>query len=116
MPDYLFDEDTCVKSRVEVAIHGRILDVKYTQILMKLSQPESFASCPAGSGAETPELTPAAYKWLKAEKLREGRAPNYYITAKVAEWTGQKARYIGNRGWMISTWFSEKTSIKSAYS
>ena len=72
----------------------RILDVKYTQILMKLSQPESFASCSAGSGAETPELTPAASKWLKAEKLREGRAANYYISAKAAEWTGQKARCI----------------------
>jgi len=38
LPDYLIDEDTSVKSRVEVAIHGRILDVKYTQIPMKLSQ------------------------------------------------------------------------------
>jgi hypothetical protein len=85
LPDYLIDEDTSVKSRVEVAIHGRILDVKYTQILMKLSQPESFASCSAGSGAETPELTPAASKWLKAEKLREGRVANYYISAKAAE-------------------------------
>lgn len=38
LPDYLIDADTSVKSRVEVGIHGRILDVKYTQILMKLSQ------------------------------------------------------------------------------
>ena len=28
----------------------------------------------------------------------EGRSPNYFISAKVADWTGQKARYIRNRG------------------
>lgn len=35
---------------------------------------------------------------LKSLKLIEGRAPNYHISAKVADWTGQKARYIHNRG------------------
>jgi ATP-dependent DNA helicase RecG len=44
------------------------------------------------------KITPAASKSLKAEKLIEGRAPNYYISAKVAEWTEQKAHYIRNRG------------------
>jgi len=39
LPDYLIDADTSVKSRIEVAIHGRILDVKYTQILMKRRNP-----------------------------------------------------------------------------
>jgi ATP-dependent DNA helicase RecG len=44
------------------------------------------------------KITPAASKWLKSQKLIEGRAPNYYISAKVAEWTGQKASYIHKRG------------------
>ncbi len=37
-------------------------------------------------------------KELKFLKLIEGRSPNYFISAKVADWTGQKARYIHNRG------------------
>lgn len=36
-------------------------------------------------------------KLLKAEKLIEGRSPNYYISARVADLTAQKARYIRNR-------------------
>jgi len=34
---------------------------------------------------------------LKAARLIEGRSPNHYISSRVAEWTGQKARYIRNR-------------------
>ncbi len=35
---------------------------------------------------------------LKLQKLIEGRAPNYYVSASVADWTGQKATYIHHRG------------------
>ena len=35
---------------------------------------------------------------LRQLNLIEGRAPNYFIAAKVAEWMDQKARYIHNRG------------------
>ena len=37
-------------------------------------------------------------KRLRTLKLIEGRSPNYYVSAKVAEWTGQKASYIRNKG------------------
>ena len=35
---------------------------------------------------------------LRKLKLIEGRAPNLYVSAKVAEWAGQKANYIRNKG------------------
>jgi ATP-dependent DNA helicase RecG len=35
---------------------------------------------------------------LKALKLIEGRSPNFFISAKVAEWADQKANYIRNKG------------------
>ncbi|MBV5349855.1 transcriptional regulator, partial [bacterium] len=98
LPDYLIDADTSVKPRVEVAIHGRILDVKYTQLLMKRRDLNLSQVVLLDQVQKHQKLTSAASKWLKAEKLIEGRAPNYYISAKVAEWTGQKARYIHNRG------------------
>lgn len=37
-------------------------------------------------------------KPLKQANLIEGRAPNFHVSAKVAAWTGDKARYIRNRG------------------
>ncbi len=37
-------------------------------------------------------------KQLRTLKLIEGRSPNYYVSAKVAEWAGQKASYIRNKG------------------
>lgn len=35
---------------------------------------------------------------LREQGLIEGRAPRYFISAKVADVAGQKARYIHNRG------------------
>jgi len=98
LPDYLIDADTSVKPRVEVAIHGRILDVKYTQLLMKRRDLNLSQVILLDQVQKHQKLTPAASKLLKAQKLIEGRTPNYYISAEVAEWTGQKARYIRNRG------------------
>lgn len=97
LPDYLIDADA-VKPRIEVAIHGRILDVKYTQLLMKRRDLNLSQVVLLDQMQKHQKLTPAASKLLKGEKLIEGRAPNYYISAKVAEWTDQKARYIHNRG------------------
>jgi ATP-dependent DNA helicase RecG len=37
-------------------------------------------------------------KTLKGLQLIEGRSPRYFISAKVADAAGQKARYIHNRG------------------
>ena len=102
MPDYLIDADTSVKSRVEVAIHGRILDVKYTQILMKLSQPESFASCPAGSGAETPETHSGSIQMAQGRKTgRRTRAQLLHLSQGGGMDRAEGALHR-NRGWMIS--------------
>jgi ATP-dependent DNA helicase RecG len=43
-------------------------------------------------------LTKEEVRQLKSLKLIEGRAPRHFISAKVADWTGEKARYIHNRG------------------
>ncbi len=42
-------------------------------------------------------IAPDEARRLKAEKLIEGRSPNYFVSAEVADWTAQKARYIRNR-------------------
>ncbi|HED38235.1 MAG TPA: hypothetical protein ENI76_08325 [Ignavibacteria bacterium] len=42
-------------------------------------------------------ITADAAKLLKKEKLIEGRKPNYFVAASVAEITDDKATYIRNR-------------------
>ena len=44
------------------------------------------------------ELTDDASKLLKKKGLIEGRKHSYYISAKLAELTGQKASYTKNKG------------------
>ena len=98
LPDYLIDAESLSKPRVEVSVHGRILDVKYTQLLMKRRDLNLSQVILLDQVQKHQKLTPAAAKLLKNEKLIEGRSPNSYSSAKVAEWIGQKARYIRNRG------------------
>ena len=97
LPDYAIDSDSAATSRVEVAISGKILDVKYTQVLMHRTNLTLHQVILLDRVQKQRKIRPEEAKVLKAEKLIEGRSPNYYISSKVADWTAQKARYIHNR-------------------
>lgn len=97
LPDYEIGQHIGEHPRVVVALSGKILDSNYTQLLMrrsdlKLGQVFLLDKVQKGQPLSTKEA-----RALREGKLIEGRAPNYYISAKVAEWTDQKARYIHNR-------------------
>ncbi len=98
LPDYIIDSDPLSLPRVEVTIHGKILDVNYSKILINRHDLDLFQVIWLDRVQKHQPVPPVAVKRLRSERLIEGRAPNYYISAKVAEWTGQKARYIRNRG------------------
>jgi len=98
LPDYIFDSDSMSKPRVEVLISGKILDTRYTQILMRnseldLRQVLLLDRVQKGKSIDTDDS-----KLLKANGLIEGRSPNYIVSSKVADWTAQKANYIRSRG------------------
>lgn len=97
LPDYAIDADMAAKPRVEVAISGKILDAKYTQVLMKRRDLTLSQVVMLDRVQKHRKIPQADAKRLRAEKLIEGRSPGYFISAKVAEWTGQKASYIHNR-------------------
>lgn len=97
LPDYTIDSDMSSKPRVEVSICGKILDVKYTQVLMTRRDLILSQVVLLDQVQKHRKISQAAVKSLRAAKLIEGRSPNYFISAKVAEWTGQKASYIHNR-------------------
>ena len=98
LPDYIIDNDLAGIPRVEVSIIGKILDVKYTKALMKRADLPLRQVILLDRVQKRQRLTPIETKSLRRDKLIEGRAPNHFISAKVADWTGQKARYIRYRG------------------
>ena len=97
LPDYIIDRDSGSMPRVEVSISGKILDAKYTQALMRRSDLDLRQVFLLDQVQKRQRITPDEARRLKAEKLIEGRSPNYFVSAKVADWTAQKARYIRNR-------------------
>ncbi|MFZ5775913.1 MAG: RNA-binding domain-containing protein [Thermodesulfobacteriota bacterium] len=97
LPDYDIEADVTTKPRVEVSVNGKILDANYTQVLMKRRDLTLSQVILLDRIQKHRKISPDGAKLLRAAKLIEGRAPNYFVSAKVAEWTGQKARYIRNR-------------------
>lgn len=98
LPDFVIDADSMSKPRVEVVISGKILDAKYTQALMHAADLDLRQVLLLDRVQKGQRLTAKEAKSLRAAGLIEGRAPNYLISSKVADWTAQKAKYIRNRG------------------
>lgn len=98
LPDYHFDENEFGRPRVEVVIPGRILDVKYTQLLMKRTDLDLQLVLLLDRVQKRLPLSPDEVRQLRVLNLIEGRSPNLFVSAKVAALTEQKATYIRNRG------------------
>ena len=99
LPDFVVFEVTAQGlPRVEVAIAGQVLDMKYTQLLMKRADLNLRQVLLLDKVQKKHLLTTGDVRELKALKLIEGRSPNFFVSAKVADWAGQKASYIRNKG------------------
>lgn len=94
LPDY--DLDT--PGHVTVGISGRILDERYTRLLMeqpglKLAQVMLLDRVQKGQRIDRDD-----HRRLKAAGLVEGRYPNVIVSGAMAKATGQTARHIRERG------------------
>lgn len=94
LPDY--DLDT--PGQVSVSIPGRVLDERYTRLLMEhphltLAQVMLLDRVQKGQRIEREE-----YVRLKAAGLVEGRYPSVIVSAVMAKATGETARHIRERG------------------
>lgn len=98
LPDYRIDDNELGKPRVEVTLPGQILDPKYTQVLMKRDDLDLRQVLLLDRVQKRLSISSDAVKELKGLKLIEGRSPNFFVSAKVAEWTSQKGNYIRTRG------------------
>ncbi len=94
MPDYNLAEI----DRVQVAIPGSILDEEYTRLLMERGDLGLWQVILLDRVQKRLRITHEAHRLLKSASLVEGRYPNLLIAGRVARLTGQKARYIRERG------------------
>jgi ATP-dependent DNA helicase RecG len=92
MPEYDFQ-----RGEVKTTLIGKILDMEYARTLARvpnLSLEEIFL---LDKVQKKKALTFEEVRILRQKKLIEGQRPNYFISAKVAQATGQKAAYTKNK-------------------
>lgn len=94
MPDY----DLSRPERVMVTLRGRILDVRYTRLLMAQGELDLGTIILLDKVQKGQRIEADEAKRLKAAKLVEGRYPNLLVAGSVAAATGDKAQHIRNRG------------------
>ncbi|MCH8535920.1 MAG: putative DNA binding domain-containing protein [Flavobacteriaceae bacterium] len=84
-------------NKVKVRIVGKVLDMKYANVLAKNKNLSLEEIILLDKVQKNIRLTKEEAKHLKSKKLIEGRRPNYFIGKNVAQKTGQKATYTKNK-------------------
>jgi len=93
LPDYNLSEP----QKVVLQIFGHSIDENYTRLLIERQDLELDRVVLLDKVQKKQDITTEAATLLKKEKLIEGRKPNYFVAASVAEITDDKATYIKNR-------------------
>jgi len=93
MPDY----DLSDPGKVVVKIYGEILDDNYTRLLINNLDLDLDVVIALDKVQKKKEISQEEAGELRRLNLIEGRYPNIYVSAKVAEVTGNKPNYIKNR-------------------
>ena len=94
LPDY----DLSQPERVMVTLRGRILDERYSRVLMAQSGLDLGLIMLLDKVQKGMRISADECKRLKAAGLVEGRYPNLLVAGPVAAATGHKAQHIRNRG------------------
>jgi ATP-dependent DNA helicase RecG len=93
LPEYDLTND-----RVQVTITGRVVDMNYARKLAEMPDLTLDDIILLDRVQKHKPLTDSQTKHLKQLGLIEGRKPNFHISARVADHSGDKAQYIHNRG------------------
>ncbi len=94
LPDY----DLTAPQLVRLTIHGKVVDLSYSRLLIEnsdLSLVDIFALDRVQKKLPLPD---AAIKRLRGLNLIEGRKPNFRVSAQVARAAHQQSDYIKNKG------------------
>lgn len=93
LPDYDIDNE-----KVKVTITGKVIDINYARKLASLPDLSLKNIILLDKVVKKKPLHSNEVKQLKAEKLIEGRKPNFHISADVAKATGDESDYMKQRG------------------
>lgn len=94
LPDY----DLSKPAEVAVSLTGRIIDERYTRLLMERTDLELGQVILLDRVQKGLPISREEHRRLKAARLVEGRYPNVMVAAAVARATGEAARHIRERG------------------
>jgi ATP-dependent DNA helicase RecG len=90
MPDY----DLGRTREVQVRIIGKVIDEKYTRMLMACTDLDLWDVIALDKVQKGKPLSDQEFKSLKSKKLVEGRRPNLFVSAAIAAATETEAEYI----------------------
>ena len=96
LPDYDLTETET--SRVAVSLHGRILNERYTHLLMERTDLDLDRAVLLDRVQKGLSISREEHRRLKADVLVEGRYPNLMVAGLVAKATGEAGRHIRERG------------------
>lgn len=94
LPDY----DLTQAGQVTVSIAGRILDERYTRLLMERTDLDLGQVMLLDRVQKGQRIARDDHQRLKAAGLVEGRYPNVIVSGALAKATGEAARHIRERG------------------
>ncbi len=95
LPDYT----KSTRDNVVLEIYGHSIDENYSKLLIEKKDDLSLTEVILLDKIQKKqEITDEGAKLLKKKMLIEGRKPNYYISAKLAEITNQKTSYTKSKG------------------
>jgi len=94
LPDY----DLSDSGKVAVTLTGRILDERYTRLLMERTDLDLQPVMLLDRVQKGQRISRDDHRRLKAERLVEGRYPNLMVAGEVAKATGHAGRHIRERG------------------
>jgi ATP-dependent DNA helicase RecG len=93
LPDY----DLSVAGKVSVKLTGKIIDPRYTRMLVRRKDLDILDVIALDKVQKGRPLSDAEFRSLKAKNLVEGRRPNLYLSEKVAAETDTRVDYIRKR-------------------
>ncbi|MBN1548760.1 MAG: putative DNA binding domain-containing protein [Syntrophaceae bacterium] len=93
MPDY----DLSESGRVKVRIIGKVIDERYTRMLMQRTDLGLWEVIALDKVQKGKPIAENEFKLLKTKRLIEGRRPNLFVSVEVAAATETKADYIRKR-------------------
>ena len=94
MPDY----DLSQANKGVVTVFGKVLDDKYTEILFKNKDLDLDTVFLLDQVQKHHKLPVEAIRYLRKNKLIEGRGNNIYLSATVAQTINEEVEYIQNKG------------------